>query len=118
MRGMAQKSRTSGQSNSPAEHRARAGVQGRGRREVQAHTGAAARAGDGAGRRAGRVASGWGEDQCWTLARITEVIRSRFRVGYTLAEGDLLLHQIGWSVQVPARQAAVRLQPDGSSGNT
>jgi Winged helix-turn helix len=46
------------------------------------------------------------------------VIRSRFRVGYTLAEGDLLLHQIGWSVQVPARQAAVRLQPDGSSGNT
>ena len=34
---------------------------------------------------AGPAASGWDEDQCWTLARITEVIRSRFRVSYTLA---------------------------------
>jgi transposase len=57
---------------------------------------------------AGPAASGWGEDQCWTLARITEVIRSRFKVGYTLAGADLLLHRIGWSVQVPARQAAER----------
>jgi transposase len=29
-------------------------------------------------------------------------------VGYTLAGLDLLLHRIGWSVQVPARQAAER----------
>jgi transposase len=57
---------------------------------------------------AGPAASGWDEDQCWTLARITEVIRSRFRVDYTLAGADLLLHRIGWSVQVPARQAAER----------
>jgi transposase len=57
---------------------------------------------------AGPAASGWDEDQCWTLARIAEVIRARFRVGYTLAGVDLLLHRIGWSVQVPARQTAER----------
>ena len=57
---------------------------------------------------AGPAASGWEEDQCWTLARIAEVIRARFRVQYTLAGVDLLLHRIGWSVQVPARQAAER----------
>jgi transposase len=57
---------------------------------------------------AGPAASGWDEDQCWTLARVTEVIRRRFKVGYTLAGADLLLHRIGWSVQVPARRAAER----------
>jgi transposase len=57
---------------------------------------------------AGPAASGWTEDQCWTLARVTGVIRVRFRVEYTLAGADLLLHRIGWSVQVPARRAAER----------
>ena len=57
---------------------------------------------------AGPAASGWDEDQCWTLARITAVIRSRFTVDYTLAGADLLLHRLGWTVQVPARQAAER----------
>jgi len=57
---------------------------------------------------AGPAASGWTEDQCWTLARITGVIRARFRVDYTLAGADLLLHRMGWSVQVPARRAAER----------
>ena|SRR5215468_3344226 len=56
---------------------------------------------------AGPAAWGW-EDQCWTLARIAEVVRRLFRVEYTLAGLDLLLHRIGWSVQVPARQAAER----------
>ena len=56
---------------------------------------------------AGPAAQGW-EDQCWTLARIAEVVRRRFGVDYTLAGLDLLLHRIGWSVQVPARQAAER----------
>jgi transposase len=55
---------------------------------------------------AGLPAFGWDEDQCWTLARITEVVRRRFAVEYTLAGMDLLLHRIGWSVQVPARRAA------------
>jgi transposase len=57
---------------------------------------------------AGPAASGRDEDQCWTLARIIEVIRRRFKVDYTLAGADLLLHRIGWSVQVPARRAAER----------
>ena len=56
---------------------------------------------------AGPAAWGW-EDQCWTLARIAEVVRRRFKVEYTLAGLDLLLHRIGWSVQVPARQATER----------
>lgn len=57
---------------------------------------------------AGPAAWGWVEDQCWTLARIAGVVRRRFGVDYTLAGLDLLLHRIGWSVQVPARRAAER----------
>jgi transposase len=57
---------------------------------------------------AGPAASGWDEDQRWTLARITEIIGERFGAQYTLAGADLLLHRMGWSVQVPARQAAER----------
>ncbi len=51
---------------------------------------------------AGPAVWGWDEDQCWTLARIAEVVRR-----HTLAGLDLL-HRIGWSVQVPARRAAER----------
>jgi putative transposase len=57
---------------------------------------------------AGPAAWGWDEDQCWTLARIAQVVHRRFRVEYTLAGLDLLLHRAGWSVQVPARQATER----------
>jgi transposase len=56
---------------------------------------------------AGPAACGY-EDQCWTLARIAEEVWQRFRVEYTLAGMDLLLHRAGWSVQVPARRAAER----------
>ncbi|MDX2938625.1 winged helix-turn-helix domain-containing protein [Streptomyces ipomoeae] len=56
---------------------------------------------------AGPAAAGW-PDQCWTLARIAEVVRCRFGVEYTLAGLDLLLHRIGWSVQVPSRKATER----------
>ena len=56
---------------------------------------------------AGPAAQGW-EDQCWTLARIAGVVWRLFKVEYTLAGLDLLLHRIGWSVQVPARRAAER----------
>ena len=56
---------------------------------------------------AGPATWGW-VDQCWTLARIAEVVRRRFAVDYTLAGLDLLLHRIGWSVQIPARRAAER----------
>ncbi|MFE6806644.1 winged helix-turn-helix domain-containing protein [Streptomyces sp. NPDC057696] len=56
---------------------------------------------------AGPAAAGW-SDQCWTLARIAEVVHRRFRVEYTLAGLDLLLHRIDWSVQVPSRKATER----------
>ena len=56
---------------------------------------------------AGPAAWGWA-DHCWTLARIAEMAWRRFRVQYTLAGLDLLLHRLGWSVQVPAREAAER----------
>ncbi|MET8411790.1 winged helix-turn-helix domain-containing protein [Streptomyces sp. NPDC005195] len=56
---------------------------------------------------AGPAASGW-SDQCWTLARIAEVVRRRCGVEYTLAGLDLLLHRIGWSVQVPSHKATER----------
>jgi transposase len=56
---------------------------------------------------AGPAACGY-EDQRWTLARIAGLVRERFGAQYTLAGMDLLLHRIGWSVQVPARRAAER----------
>ena len=56
---------------------------------------------------AGPAAWGW-TDQCWTLPRIAEVVHTKFGVDYTLPGLDLLLHRLGWSVQVPARQAAER----------
>lgn len=57
---------------------------------------------------AGPAAAGWDEDQGWTLARVAQVIRERFGVGYTLAGVSCLLHRRGWSVQVPVRRAAER----------
>jgi hypothetical protein len=38
-----------------------------------------------AGMDAGPAIWGWDEDQCWTLVRIAELVRRRFRVEYTLA---------------------------------
>jgi transposase len=56
---------------------------------------------------AGPAAAGYA-DQCWTLARIADQAWQRFGVEYTLAGMDVLLHRLGWSVQVPARRAAER----------
>ena len=56
---------------------------------------------------AGSAAAGYA-DQCWTLARVAEQAWRRFGVEYTLAGMDVLLHRIGWTVQVPARRAAER----------
>ena len=56
---------------------------------------------------AGPAARGYA-DQCWTLARIADQVWARFGVEYTLAGMDVLLHRVGWSVQVPARRAAER----------
>jgi transposase len=57
---------------------------------------------------AGPAVWGWDEDQRWTLARIADLAWRRFGVKYTLAGVDVLLHRMGWSVQVPARRAAER----------
>lgn len=56
---------------------------------------------------AGPADFGW-SDQWWTLSRIAEIVRRWFGVEYTLAGLDLLLHRIGWSVQVPSRKATER----------
>jgi transposase len=56
----------------------------------------------------GPAAHGWDEDQCWTLARIAELITRHFGVSYTLAGVDALLHRLGWSWQAPSRRAAER----------
>ena len=56
---------------------------------------------------AGPAACGYA-DQCWTLARVADQVWQRFGVEYTLAGVHVLLHRLGWSVQVPARRAAER----------
>jgi transposase len=56
---------------------------------------------------AGPAAAGY-LDQCWTLARVADQVWRRSGVEYTLAGMAVLLHRIGWSVQVPARRAAER----------
>ena len=55
----------------------------------------------------GSAAAGYA-DQCWTRARVADQVWRRFGVEYTLAGMDVLLHRIGWPVQVPARRAAGR----------
>lgn len=56
----------------------------------------------------GPAVHGWDEDQCWTPARIAELIDRWFGVSYTVAGVDLLLHRIGWSWQAPVRRTAER----------
>ena len=57
---------------------------------------------------AGPDAYGFGEDQCWTLARVAAVIAEEFGVRYTVAGVHYLLHRMGFSVQVPTRRAVER----------
>ena len=56
----------------------------------------------------GPAAHGFGEDQRWTLARISDLIARMFHTRYTLRGTAYLLHRIGWSVQVPAHRAVER----------
>ncbi|MEV0154266.1 winged helix-turn-helix domain-containing protein [Micromonospora sp. NPDC050686] len=57
----------------------------------------------------GPAAHGFGEDQRWTLARVSDLIARMFRTRYTLRGTSYLLHRIGWSVQVPAHRP---VEPD------
>jgi transposase len=56
----------------------------------------------------GPAAWGWGEDQRWTLARVTTLIAGLFHVHYTLRGVSYLLHRLGYSPQVPIHRAAER----------
>lgn len=56
----------------------------------------------------GPAAHGWDEDQRWTLARISLLIKELFAVDYTLRGTSYLLHRIGWSPQVPIHRAVER----------
>jgi transposase len=56
---------------------------------------------------AGPAAHGY-LDQCWTCARIAELIARKFGISYTARGVDYLLHRLGWSWQVPTRRAAER----------
>ena len=56
----------------------------------------------------GPAAWGWGEDQRWTLARMTALIGRLFHVRYTLRGTSYLLHRIGFTPQVPVHRAAER----------
>ncbi|MFI0797185.1 winged helix-turn-helix domain-containing protein [Micromonospora rubida] len=56
----------------------------------------------------GPAAYGFGDDQRWTLARVSDLIARLFRTRYTLVVPRTLLHRIGWSVQVPRRRPVER----------
>ncbi|MGY3206275.1 transposase [Streptomyces sp. TE5632] len=56
----------------------------------------------------GPAAHGWTEEQRWTLERVATVIARRFHVRFSPAQTWRLLHQMGFTVQAPARRAAER----------
>jgi transposase len=57
---------------------------------------------------AGPAVWGWGEDQRWTLERVSTLIGRLFHVRYTLRGTSLLLHRMGYSPQVPVHRAVER----------
>jgi putative transposase len=56
----------------------------------------------------GPAAHGFGEDQRWTLARVSDLIARMFHTRYTLRGVSYLLHRMGFSPQVPAHRAIER----------
>jgi putative transposase len=58
--------------------------------------------------KAGPAAYGWKQDQRWTLARVTDLIRRLFGVSYTLRGVSYLLHRLGYSPQIPVHRAFER----------
>lgn len=54
------------------------------------------------------AAHGFGDDQRWTLARVSDLIARLFHIRYTLRGVSLLLHRMGFSPQVPAHRAIER----------
>ena len=56
----------------------------------------------------GPAAHGFGEDQRWTLARVSDLIARMFHTRYTLRGTANVLHRLGFSVQVPKHRAVER----------
>jgi putative transposase len=56
----------------------------------------------------GPAAHGFGEDQRWTLARVSDLIARLFHIRYTLRGVSYLLHCMGFSPQVPTHRAVER----------
>jgi putative transposase len=57
---------------------------------------------------AGPAAAGFTEDARWTLARVGQVIATRFRIRYSLKGVSLVLHRLGWTPQMPIHRAVER----------
>ena len=55
----------------------------------------------------GAMASGYAT-QLWTTARISEVVRKKFRVQYHPDHVGRLMHRLGWSHQKPQKRALER----------
>ncbi|WP_447005159.1 winged helix-turn-helix domain-containing protein [Saccharothrix isguenensis] len=56
----------------------------------------------------GPAAHGFGDDQRWTLARVSDLIARLFHTRYTLRGVSYLLHRMGFSPQVPTHRAVER----------
>jgi putative transposase len=56
----------------------------------------------------GPAVHGFGADQRWTLARVSDLIARMFHVRYTLCGTANILCRLGWSVQVPKHRAVER----------
>ena len=57
---------------------------------------------------AGPAASGYVEDQRWTLPRVVKLIAAMFHVRYSIKGASLLLHRMGWTPQMPSHRAVER----------
>jgi transposase len=56
----------------------------------------------------GPAVHGFGDDQRWTLARVSDLIARLFHIRYTLRGTANILYRLGWSVQVPKHRAVER----------
>src|ERR1035441_2332648 len=57
---------------------------------------------------AGPAVWGWGEDQRWTLARVTKLMGRLVHVRDTLRGTSAALHRLGYTPQMPVHRAAER----------
>ena len=57
---------------------------------------------------AGPAAAGFAQDPRWTLARVGQVIATRFRTRYSLKGVSLVLRRLGWTPQMPIHRAVER----------